>query len=470
MNRVLAIVLGTIVAGATACGRSELDLAGAPSGAAGTRGAAGTTGQAGVGVGTGGVVGTGVAGTGVVGTGVAGTVATATGVAGTGAVGVAGTSGAGAAGSRGTSPGPPNYPNGQCYMGAIPAGPVCVCRPGIPDICGEQCVDLESSPTHCGACLTRCPSGACEHGVCVAAPEMLFFAPGCGVLELASGRGVLYWTEQNGNVRRRLPDGSIQMIASGELGPTRITVSENTPPAGTAVFWVNQGDRALRRSLGPGLPPITIATNVDRLSGVAVSPDGASIYYATGSSVMKVPAAGGLTFPVAEVPAGSVSALAFAGDRLAFVTGFGNEIAAITPRDDYLATCGSWLQDNQSSTRDCLRLAQSSSQNAIGLRLLLGRPGAVFWGDGAEVRMTAAGAFRPPMAIASTGAVAVGGLAMSGNTIYFSAGAQIFAATVGPNQPARQVARNLDNPQSLAVDDKYVYWATINCLIQRIEQ
>ncbi len=45
----------------------------------------------------------------------------------------------------------------------------CACPSLAPDRCGDQCVDMETDPGHCGACDRACvaPTGTCRNGVCV---------------------------------------------------------------------------------------------------------------------------------------------------------------------------------------------------------------------------------------------------------------------------------------------------------------
>lgn len=46
--------------------------------------------------------------------------------------------------------------------------------------CGEECVDLESDPSHCGDCGVACPSGECFGGECFAEPGCQPPASSCG--------------------------------------------------------------------------------------------------------------------------------------------------------------------------------------------------------------------------------------------------------------------------------------------------
>jgi hypothetical protein len=45
----------------------------------------------------------------------------------------------------------------------------CVKDCGMLTLCGDDCVDLNVDPDHCGNCSTVCPSGICQGGMCVGA-------------------------------------------------------------------------------------------------------------------------------------------------------------------------------------------------------------------------------------------------------------------------------------------------------------
>lgn len=69
---------------------------------------------------------------------------------------------------------------GDCNTACVEPNPLCapdtnggyecvpVCPPPLVN-CGDQCVDINVSPLHCGACNNLCPSGICSGGKCVGA-------------------------------------------------------------------------------------------------------------------------------------------------------------------------------------------------------------------------------------------------------------------------------------------------------------
>jgi hypothetical protein len=64
---------------------------------------------------------------------------------------------------------------GACPAGARCAGDTCVCKPGTAP-CGAACVDTGSDPQHCGDCFVACSgSEVCAEGTC----QSYFAAPTC---------------------------------------------------------------------------------------------------------------------------------------------------------------------------------------------------------------------------------------------------------------------------------------------------
>ena len=53
-----------------------------------------------------------------------------------------------------------------CGTGKTCQGGACACEEGLTP-CGDQCVDLDTSNDHCGACNTPCKQGTCTDKVCV---------------------------------------------------------------------------------------------------------------------------------------------------------------------------------------------------------------------------------------------------------------------------------------------------------------
>lgn len=64
---------------------------------------------------------------------------------------------------------------GQCFNvcpeGASCTNSACVCPPDKSGVCDRKCVDLQSDPSHCGACGRTCGLGSCVAGECVCDPD-----------------------------------------------------------------------------------------------------------------------------------------------------------------------------------------------------------------------------------------------------------------------------------------------------------
>ncbi|HET9956765.1 MAG TPA: hypothetical protein VFQ61_19855, partial [Polyangiaceae bacterium] len=87
------------------------------------------------------------------------------------------------AGSAGVSCDPPfdtSQHCGDCDTSCVDPNPLCspaemggfecvpACPPGLL-ACGDQCIDPNVNPLHCGECFNLCPSGICQAGMCVGA-------------------------------------------------------------------------------------------------------------------------------------------------------------------------------------------------------------------------------------------------------------------------------------------------------------
>lgn len=85
-----------------------------------------------------------------------------------GAAGASNTGGAGGGPGDGSSAGA----SGTGEMPPLPPDPPDQC-PGVPEPCGDQCVDLQSDVEHCGACDSACASNeSCSGGSCVCSGEL----------------------------------------------------------------------------------------------------------------------------------------------------------------------------------------------------------------------------------------------------------------------------------------------------------
>jgi hypothetical protein len=460
------LVLGALV-GIVACsGNSPIGEGGPTAGTAGTTGAAGTIGTAGTSTighaaGTTGIAGiSGVAGTGFV-TGVAGT----TGAAAVG--GTAGTVGNGMTASCGSF-GSPTRPSGSCVTGAFKRNGVCTCQAATPNVCGDQCVDVQTDDANCGCCGNACgPTSTCNQGKCgPAAIEIVPASPGCESIDLAVEAGTLYWTDKGHGRVSSMPTtgGVVTTIAAFNLGaPSQIAVRDKS------VYWAAPG--AIMHAT-PTIQPHTITMITP--NGFAVSADGAYVYYSTGTSVVRVLATTGASPVVVarEEHGGIPTALALDGSVLAYPTDLNGDVDVATLNEGKVASCGKEGPNGELLNVDCLRVARS--QGSLLREKIVAQQGRVLWADGSTLKMSGTTPGSPPANdfVAGTNADFISSFATLGNMIYFSdhaaadtASGVIYKAAFARDQTAIRLARGQREPRSVVVDDKRVYWSTSDCRI-----
>jgi hypothetical protein len=172
--------------------------------------------------------------------------------------------------------------------GAPCAQPTPDCDQGLCSCTGSMCgscVDEQTDPSNCGACLHSCQGGTCSAGV-------------CQPVVLASGRndtwGIavdstnVYWTEWNGS-------GNVMMVPTGGGTPTTLESGLNYPFFLAAhdpyVYWTeNQTPGGVFRASTAGGMITTIATT---FSPQGIATDGTNVYWAgRDGNVWELPVAG----------------------------------------------------------------------------------------------------------------------------------------------------------------------------------
>jgi hypothetical protein len=386
----------------------------------------------------------------------------------------------------------------------------CACSPGTDKICAtpgrdggtiQACIDSTSDPTNCGGCGNVCDaSAACINGKCGKSPTALVAAAtGCsGVLvkgangnpdvtasiRLAFDGGKIYWTDPgHGTVKSiATTGGASTSLASGEMMPTWLVVN------GTSVYWVDSGNNTIRVSTG-GAAPTTLVTmapaspdgglgaETEGIHGIAVSPDGNTLYFSAGTDVYKVPKGGGAVVGVgySEGPRhGIPSALAVDTKYVYYPTNVnGNvEVMSLTSMCDVAAA---------TSAEPTCPLRQARSQSPLLLDAIYVRGDKLSWANGAAVRVGSVSAkfdagvngAQGDDYASTSNAGNITGFALGTANAYFGEDGFIERASnppyaVGMTPNAVVIARKQPNPSSLAVDGTNVYWTTDNCDIQMI--
>jgi hypothetical protein len=326
-------------------------------------------------------------------------------------------------------------------------------------------------------------------------------ANGCGSLQLALADGTLYWTDRDhGTVN------SLSLGGGANAKPTTIAAGEHTPGLievrGSSIFWVNavpQGTTSgysgwsvpatgtIRRLAVVGGAPADVVTETGDYGGIrglAVSEDGRTVYYSSGTRVRAVPTAGGVGIDVGrEAHGGIPSALGLEGSYIGYIADLNATVDAVEIGEDAVASCGAENPDGTVSYVGCQRFG-GCTPDALYERFII-RGGRAYWADGDQVRMGtlgAAGRTDWQIVESTSGGSNIVGLAAAPEGIYFaesgydqlSPSAMIetssfeASSTYSPSSTAVMIARGQLRPHALVTDAKNVYWATGDCAINAI--
>lgn len=456
--RGLIVVLGVALAAAVSC--SDNSPVGA-TGGAGTGGGAGTSGAAGSfgAAGTSGVAGTfGVAGT----SGVAGVGGPSTGISGT--TGAAGTPSTGCRAFGG-----PTLASGKCVAGAFKRNGVCECQSSAPAVCGDRCVDVMTDDANCGCCGNACgPTSTCNNGKCGPAPVTFrALSPGCGQIELDVASGGIAWTE-----RAR---GLVTLATTGGGAELPVAVGEDDPHApavvGGTVYWLTR-DKLRRGDVTT--KPTTVISAAGPINGFVVAPDGFTIYYSTGTEILRtaINAPPSAVVVAREEHGGIPRALAIDGSRVMYPTELNGDVDVATVAVGKVASCSKEGPNGEPINVDCLRVARS--QGSLLLDKIVALPGRVLWADGFALKTSDTTGVNAPAndVVGMTDANDITGFAANPMVAYFSERTEpqsptgvIYRAVIGGNQISTRIARGQIAPRVGAIDQSRVYWSTAACAI-----
>jgi hypothetical protein len=429
----------------------------------GSAGAAGTATGGAAGTATGGATGTATGG--ATGTAMGGATGTATGGAGsTGQGGAAGTGGPGI-----TMCASATLPSGNCASGAYKrsVGGACMCQAGVPCVCNGACTDPMVDDDNCGVCGNRCgPTSTCNNGVCgPPVANVLPARPSCGVLDVAVSGGAIFWTDQGHGLVQTTPEtgSGITTIASSETTPARVAV------VGKTIFWTASSSHVIRRWVGGLATNVVVSPNV--IGGFVASPDATTVFFSLGTTVLRVPAAGGSPVVVArEEKGGLPRALALSGNTIAYPTDLNGDVDLVTLVDGVVASCGNEDVNGNLVMLNCARLARS--QGELFMEAILAPPGRVIWGDGPNVKAEDAMSNGTFDSISMTNDT-ITGLAMTASNVYFADGdptmrtlGVVYKSAITKDQVAIRLARGQTHPRSLATGATKVYWSTDDCTIE----
>ena len=335
------------------------------------------------------------------------------------------------------------------------------------------CVDLASDDANCGACGHACAAtSACARGVCGPAPTIVVPKPvACGEMRLVAAGDTLYWTDTAGGAVMAMPaaGGTPAPLSGSETkAPTLLTVT------GSTIFWLD--GKTIRKMAGDVISDVY--TNLDDVNGLAVSDDGATVYFSTGQKVQSVPAAGGGTPVDVEIHnSGDPAALAVAGSYLASTV---SDLGAVNVIGLGGPTALCWTMDANGDTSldvNCNRVARG--QGELNTAVIVAAGSKVLFADGPDIKMGDLVVDNVPRSWdpVTENESSVGSMVVSAGMIYFDTsgavmpeGDVVAKSPMTVNSPPLRLARNVTTHTfgSLAVSGQKVFWVTSDCAIQSV--
>ncbi len=290
-------------------------------------------------------------------------------------------------------------------------------------------------------------------------------------MALAGAGDALYWTDTMNGVVMRMPaaGGAAVAISGAETtAPTRLSAK------GTTVVWLD--GRTIRTNANGAVS--TVAMAPDDVRGIALSDDGATVYFSWGSKIQSVPLAGGAPSDVVLQDSGGLpAAMAVQGNLMVFtieVLG-GIDITQLGP---VVAHCWTFDSDAAVDTTDldvnCDRIGYAGSLDA-DVVLAAGATAIFINGESLETNPLAADAPQSHGDLVEDSSD-IRTMTFANGQVFFVDGmdattgaVQMVSATApstGIDTTPIALARNLRGPTSIAVAGSRVFWTTSDCEIQ----
>ncbi len=231
-----------------------------------------------------------------------------------------GSSGAGSEAGLAPEGGPESVPDAD---GGCPGETPTLCL--ITQLTPLACVDPMRDPQNCGACGAACsPHVACVSGVCADSKVRVLVppAPGCLSMRVVAEGGRIYWSDLgHGLIQSVEAPGTVPSSASVAVASAKIAAlvlynhPANTYPGpiatpllvrGTTAYFVETNEPFTTDEAGsgaagtsivsvqPGIATKTLFTASDGepINAMALSPDGATLYFSDGGNIFMMPSAG----------------------------------------------------------------------------------------------------------------------------------------------------------------------------------
>ncbi|HVZ72271.1 MAG TPA: hypothetical protein VHJ20_07840 [Polyangia bacterium] len=431
-----------------------------------------------------------------------------------------------------------------CMLGVSPVATstLCASHPELcGTVCGDACVDLRRDADHCGRCDRACAArAACNDGACGVEPTVVVApTPGCASMRLAYEDGAIYYSDLGHGTINRVPtSGGAPTVLASDVIPATIHTSSAQPlfpnggPVGTnilvrdgTVYWIGAADRpsvdatgmahggvgtaiwSVRAGSAPvlvlpyayvpgpspvssvgvnGAAPLEDPNERPPLSAMTLSPDGATLFFAAGSRIYRIPAT--VTAPphgvelvgfTAGPETGFATALATDGDRLFFPSsdGTGIEMFDLTTPCTPMTGPPATGAGGRASSYTCPSFVFGSFPIAL-LDTITISNGFVTWAKENNVWRADLSQHDPSIDGHAIFSDTVSGFGVTGfavgktNAFYgedttVEMGSSVSVETGNP-PPGRVLARAQPWPSSFVLDDARVYWTTANCDVSAI--
>jgi hypothetical protein len=254
------------------------------------------------------------------------------------------------------------------------------------------------------------------------------------------------------------------------MAPTQIVATA------TSLYWIASGTKTVMTATITGMNPGAVApAATEDIKGIALSADGKTLYYSAGKAVMQTTAmAGGTPKEAGHEDEGFPTALAVAGDQIAYPADMTGDIDVMTINQAMPTVCAS--PGKPVMNVNCARLARSQGDLFTDCIYIVGTK--AYWLNGLSVYAAlldgtgtneTVGLTSNPTSSKNTA------LVVDAKNAYFSDDAGfIYTAplvrddSVEPDAAVKTLARNQGATSSIAVDATNLYWASGDCAIRSL--
>jgi hypothetical protein len=382
--------------------------------------------------------------------------------------GTGGTGGSGGSATGGTGMGLMMI-NGMCPPNSVKRmDSLCYCQPTTLSACKDGCGDFMTDPDRCGNCDTKCTTQqTCTAGKCGKDPTVVVpAAAGCGSMKLAVSGGKIYYTDQMHGTVSSVPvaGGAPASVATAQMGPTLLSVTTDK------VFWLATGAKQVfSAALAGGAATAAFPAEAMDVGGFALTPDGMNVVYSTGTTVKKVPVAGGAATEVGHEDSGIPRALAVTDKYVGYPADTNGDVDVMqlmgTP-----SVCAS--EDAMGVVnKDCKRLARSQGSLNFDSIYIIGDN--VYWANQTSIYTSSANmpsGFNETIVQAnSPTANKISAFAIAKDVVYLADDSGvIYSSPLMKDSMPTQLVRGQKEPSSIAVDDANIYWADGDCAIKSL--